>query len=70
MTCSAESCGQVLFDAIASQRPGYALSREFYADPAKIAKAAYAMTRPGKPAWEPDAERAKLAYQAKFRGPF
>jgi acetoin:2,6-dichlorophenolindophenol oxidoreductase subunit beta len=46
------------------------LEREFYADPAKIAKAVYGMTRPGKPTWEPDAERAKLAYQAKFRGPF
>ncbi len=46
------------------------LEQEFYADPAKIAKAAYAMARPGKPSWEPDPGRAKLAYQAKFRGPF
>jgi len=65
--------------AVAVKRMGYApttcpttpiLEQAFYADPAKIAKAAYAMVRPGKPAWEPDAERAKLAYQAKFRGPF
>jgi acetoin:2,6-dichlorophenolindophenol oxidoreductase subunit beta len=46
------------------------LEREFYADPAKIAKAAYSMVRPERPDWEPDPERAKLAYQARFRGPF
>jgi len=47
-----------------------ALESEFYPDPAKIARAAYAMVRPGQPAWSPDPERAKLAYQVKFRGPF
>jgi hypothetical protein len=26
--------------------------------------------RPDGPAWRPDPEQAKLAYQAKFRGPF
>jgi pyruvate/2-oxoglutarate/acetoin dehydrogenase E1 component len=46
------------------------LEREFYPDPAKIAQAALAMVKPGAPAWQPDPERAKLAYQAKFRGPF
>jgi pyruvate dehydrogenase E1 component beta subunit len=46
------------------------LETEFYADPAKIACAAYEMVRPDGPAWKPDEERAKLAYQAKFRGPF
>jgi len=46
------------------------LEREFYPDPAKIAQAAFAMVRPDAPAWQPDPERAKLAYQAKFRGPF
>jgi pyruvate dehydrogenase E1 component beta subunit len=46
------------------------LEREFYADPAKIARAAHAMVRPGSSEWTPDAERAKLAYQVKFRGPF
>ena len=30
----------------------------------------YAMVRPGADAWQPDPERAKLAYQVKFRGPF
>ncbi|HZC58260.1 MAG TPA: transketolase C-terminal domain-containing protein [Xanthobacteraceae bacterium] len=61
------------------QRMGYApttcpttpvLEREFYPDPAKIAQTAYAMVRPGAPAWQPDAEAAELAYQKKFRGPF
>jgi pyruvate dehydrogenase E1 component beta subunit len=47
-----------------------ALEEEFYPDPAKIAAAAYAMVRPQAAAWTPSAERAKLAYQAKFRGPF
>ena len=61
------------------QRMGYApttcpttpvLEREFYPDPSKIAQAAYAMVRPGAPAWQPDAKAAELAYQMKFRGPF
>ena len=61
------------------QRMGYApvtcpttpvLEHEFYPDPSKIARAIHAMVRPGDSAWEPDAEHAKLAYQAKFRGPF
>ncbi|MGD0023110.1 MAG: transketolase C-terminal domain-containing protein [Xanthobacteraceae bacterium] len=64
---------------IRMQRMGYApttcpttpvLERAFYPDPAKIAQAAYGMVRPDGAAWQPDAERAKLAYQAKFRGPF
>jgi pyruvate dehydrogenase E1 component beta subunit len=46
------------------------LEDEFYPDPAKIAKVAHAMVRPGESAWTPDPERAKLAYQLKFRGPF
>ena len=45
------------------------LEREFYADAEKIAQMAHAMVRPGK-SWSPDPERAKLAYQVKFRGPF
>ena len=61
------------------QRMGYApttcpttpvLEHEFYPDQAKIAQAAFAMVKPGAPGWQPDPERAKLAYQAKFRGPF
>jgi pyruvate dehydrogenase E1 component beta subunit len=46
------------------------LEREFYPDPAKIAQVALAMVKPGAPPWQPDPDRAKLAYQAKFRGPF
>jgi pyruvate dehydrogenase E1 component beta subunit len=46
------------------------LEREFYPDPARIAETAYAMARPGAASWTPDPERAKLAYQMKFRGPF
>ena len=46
------------------------LEREFYPDPAKIASEAYAMVKPEAAVWQPDAEKAKLAYQAKFRGPF
>jgi pyruvate dehydrogenase E1 component beta subunit len=46
------------------------LEQEFYPDPGKIARAVHAMARPGAAAWHPDPERTKLAYQAKFRGPF
>jgi pyruvate dehydrogenase E1 component beta subunit len=46
------------------------LEQAFYPDPAKIAQEVYAMVRPGAPSWHPDHERAKLAYQVKFRGPF
>jgi pyruvate dehydrogenase E1 component beta subunit len=81
---SAEIVARVIEQAqngkpIRVKRMGYApttcpttpiLEREFYADPAKIARAAHAMVRPGSSEWTPDAERAKLAYQVKFRGPF
>ena len=65
--------------AVAVRRLGYApttcpttppLEDAFYPNPATIAASAYAMARPGRPAWIPDAARAKLAYQTKFRGPF
>jgi pyruvate/2-oxoglutarate/acetoin dehydrogenase E1 component len=65
--------------AVQVRRMGYApttcpttpvLEDEFYPDPAKIAKVAHAMVRPGDPAWTSDPARAKLAYQLKFRGPF
>ena len=46
------------------------LESEFYPDPAKIARQAYAMVRPDAAEWQPAPESAKLAYQAKFRGPF
>jgi acetoin:2,6-dichlorophenolindophenol oxidoreductase subunit beta len=66
-------------NAIQVRRMGYAattcpttpvLEQEFYPDPAKIAVTAYQMVHGGAPAWRPDPERAKLAYQVKFRGPF
>ncbi len=71
----AEKIGQ----PIQIRRMGYApttcpttpvLERAFYADASKIAQAALAMVRPDAPAWQPDPKRAKLAYEAKFRGPF
>jgi pyruvate/2-oxoglutarate/acetoin dehydrogenase E1 component len=46
------------------------LENEFYPDPSKIACEVYAMVRPDSVAWTPDPEKAKLAYQARFRGPF
>jgi pyruvate/2-oxoglutarate/acetoin dehydrogenase E1 component len=47
-----------------------ALEAEFYPDPIKIAREAYAMARPGSADWQPSPELAKLAHQARFRGPF
>ena len=79
---SAEIIARVMERAkkpIMVRRMGYApttcptapeLEREFYPDPAKIASEVYAMVKPDAAAWLPDAEKAKLAYQAKFRGPF
>jgi pyruvate/2-oxoglutarate/acetoin dehydrogenase E1 component len=46
------------------------LEREFYPDPVKIARAAYALVRPEAAHWAPDPDRATLAYQVQFRGPF
>lgn len=47
-----------------------ALEKHFYPNPAGIAEAAFAMVRPGEAPWRPSEERAKLAYQTSFRGPF
>lgn len=46
------------------------LEQEFYPNPATIAAAAYRLVRPDRPAWIPDPDDAKLAYQMQFRGPF
>jgi acetoin:2,6-dichlorophenolindophenol oxidoreductase subunit beta len=46
------------------------LEQAFYPDPGKIAQMVHAMVRPDANDWSPDPERAKLAYQVKFRGPF
>ena len=65
--------------AITVKRMGYApttcpttpvLEDEFYPNPITIAQTANGMVRPGAATWAPDPERAQLAYQAKFRGPF
>jgi len=45
------------------------LEQEFYPNPAKIASRIHQMLQPGT-AWTPDRERAALAYQLQFRGPF
>lgn len=49
--------------------PSPSLEHEFYPNPATIAKRIHQMVRPGSD-WKPDPERAKLAYQLQFRGPF
>jgi pyruvate dehydrogenase E1 component beta subunit len=65
--------------AMAVKRMGYApttcpttpvLEERFYPNPITIAQTANRMVRPAAESWEPNPERAKLAYQAKFRGPF
>ncbi|CAK0756394.1 Acetoin:2,6-dichlorophenolindophenol oxidoreductase subunit beta [Azospirillaceae bacterium] len=47
------------------------LEKDFYPSPSSIAQEIYAMVK-GENAvsWTPDPERAKLAYQMQFRGPF
>jgi pyruvate dehydrogenase E1 component beta subunit len=55
--------------AATSCPPSPPLEHEFYPNPATIARRIHDMVRPGV-TWEPDPERAKLAYQAQFRGPF
>lgn len=42
----------------------------FYPNPATIATQARRMIEPKAPEWDPNSERAKLAYQTQFRGPF
>lgn len=46
------------------------LEEHFYPNPSTIAATAHAMVRPGGRSWAPDPERARLAYQTQFRGPF
>lgn len=46
-----------------------ALEAHFYPNPLTIAKTAHALAG-GSPGWEPDPERARLAYQQAFKGPF
>lgn len=49
--------------------PSPTLEHEFYPNPAKIAAKIHEMIRPDSQ-WVPDPERAALAYQLQFRGPF
>jgi pyruvate dehydrogenase E1 component beta subunit len=46
------------------------LEKHFYPDPAGIATIAHSLVRPDVPQWEPDPEKAALAHQLQFRGPF
>jgi pyruvate/2-oxoglutarate/acetoin dehydrogenase E1 component len=47
-----------------------ALEQAFYPNPATIASAVHSLVRPKDKAWSPAPERAVLAYQRQFRGPF
>ncbi len=64
---------------IIARRMGYApttcpttpvLEDGFYPNPVTIAEKVHGMVRPHATEWHPDPSRAKLAYQAQFRGPF
>ena len=46
------------------------IEEQFYPNPARIAQAAHKMVKPKAGEWTPDPERAVLAYQRQFRGPF
>jgi pyruvate dehydrogenase E1 component beta subunit len=49
--------------------PSPGLEALYYPNPATIAAAIHEMVT-GRSGWSPDPERAKLAYQTQFRGPF
>ena len=49
--------------------PSPTLEHEFYPNAATIAVRMHEMVRPSV-VWKPDQERARLAYQTQFRGPF
>lgn len=86
LTCgaSAEIVARVAEGSIGSQsvtmaRMGFAestcpttpsLEEHFYPNPATIAERAFGLVHPDRPGWQPDPERARLAYQTQFRGPF
>jgi len=50
--------------------PSPPLEAAFYPNPGTVAAAVHALVRRGDAAWTPDPERAKLAHQTQFRGPF
>ena len=55
--------------AATSCPPSPTLEHMFYPNPATIAARIHELVLPGTN-WKPDKERAKLACQAHFRGPF
>jgi pyruvate dehydrogenase E1 component beta subunit len=50
--------------------PSPPIEREFYPNPLTISARVHEMVRPDDARWAPDQERAELAYQLQFRGPF
>lgn len=46
------------------------LEQHFYPNPSTIAQAVHTMVSGRDTGWTPDPERARLAYQTQFRGPF
>jgi acetoin:2,6-dichlorophenolindophenol oxidoreductase subunit beta len=50
--------------------PSPVLENRFYPNPGTIAAAVHNLVRPDAPAWHPDPEHCRLAYQTQFRGPF
>lgn len=46
------------------------LEKGFYPNPATIAGRVHKMLKPDQDPWEPSPEKAELAYQTQFRGPF
>ncbi|SMH56150.1 alpha-ketoacid dehydrogenase subunit beta [Azospirillum agricola] len=50
--------------------PSPSLEAAFYPNPGTVAAAVHALVRPREAAWTPDPERAGLAHQVQFRGPF
>lgn len=80
---SAEIAARIAEDdslaGIKVRRMGYApttcpttpwLEKGYYPNPATIAEAVHSLVKPDAPTWTPDPERAELAYQTQFRGPF
>ena len=85
MNCGASAeivarvCETLGEDGIKVQRMGFEqtscptspwLEDAFYPNPGSIATRAHSMVRSEAAAWTPDPERAALAYQMEFRGPF
>ena len=68
-----------LSNSMQLQRMGFApttcptsptIEEKFYPSPATIASKVYSLINPVAQPWQPDPEKAKLAYQSQFKGPF